>query len=96
MKLAKRNIERYFRVVGIVDEFDLTLDVLEKKVNRFFTGIKDLYYQNKNEGVTRNKGKTHASLTKENEMFLKNKFAVDYELYEFVRQRLYDQRDGII
>ena len=40
---AKRNIERYYPVVGVLEQFDDTLRVLEKAVPNFFTGVYKLY-----------------------------------------------------
>jgi len=40
---AKRNVEKYYAVVGVLEEFDLTLKVLEAYVPRFFDGSEAFY-----------------------------------------------------
>jgi hypothetical protein len=44
MQRAKRNVEEHYAVVGILEEMDLTLQVLENYVPRFFSGATKLYY----------------------------------------------------
>ena len=36
MSIAKRNVEKYFAVVGVLELLDLSLEVLENYVPRFF------------------------------------------------------------
>lgn len=45
LERAKSNVERYFSVVGILEELNSTLAVLERQLPYFFTGVKDLYYK---------------------------------------------------
>jgi hypothetical protein len=44
MQRAKRNVEEHYAVVGILEEMDLTLQVLENYVPRFFSGATKVYY----------------------------------------------------
>lgn len=42
---AKSNVERYFPVVGILEELNVTLQMFERKIPYFFRGAQKLYYK---------------------------------------------------
>ncbi|KAF2348739.1 Sulfotransferase [Trinorchestia longiramus] len=42
---AQRNLADHFSTVGVLEELNLTLAVLERKLPKFFTGVTELYYQ---------------------------------------------------
>ena len=44
LRLAKENVEKHYAVVGVLEELNKTLTVLEHYVPRFFKGAKDIYY----------------------------------------------------
>ena len=44
MRKAKENVEKHYAVVGVLEELNKTLTVLEHYVPRFFKGAKDLYW----------------------------------------------------
>ena len=44
MRKAKENVEKHYAVVGVLEELNKTLTVLEHYVPRFFKGAKDVYY----------------------------------------------------
>ena len=41
---AKRNVEAAYPVVGVIEQLDATLTVLEKRLPYFFQGARNLYY----------------------------------------------------
>ena len=43
MQKAKRNVEKYYAVVGVLEEMNKTLTVLEHYIPRFFAGASDIY-----------------------------------------------------
>lgn len=43
---AKKNVEKYYQVVGVLEELNGTLDVLEEQIPQFFAGARALYQQN--------------------------------------------------
>ena len=49
---AKRNVEQAYPVVGVLEQLDATLEVLEARLPQFFDGARDLYY-GKLKGVLR-------------------------------------------
>ena len=48
MRKAKENVEKHYAVVGVLEELNKTLTVLEHYVPRFFKGAKDVYYSKNN------------------------------------------------
>ena len=42
---AKYTIEKFYSVVGIVERWNETLEVLEKYIPRFFRGVTQVYHQ---------------------------------------------------
>lgn len=43
LQIAKENVEKYYSVVGVLEEFNTTLQVIEFKIPYFFKGIQKLY-----------------------------------------------------
>ncbi|XP_057653936.1 uronyl 2-sulfotransferase-like [Diorhabda carinulata] len=43
LQRAKDNVVKYFPVVGVLEEFNVTLEILEHKIPYFFKGIQKLY-----------------------------------------------------
>ena len=44
LQKAKENVEKNYAVVGILEELNITLTVLEHYIPKFFKGAKDLYW----------------------------------------------------
>lgn len=44
MQRAKRNVDEHYAVVGILEEMDVSLQVMEKYIPRFFSGATEIYY----------------------------------------------------
>ncbi len=44
MRKAKENVEKHYAVVGVLEELNMTLTVLEHYVPRFFKGALDTYW----------------------------------------------------
>jgi len=84
---AKRNVENFYEVVGVLEDLELSIKILEKKIPQYFAGALELY-QSSPEHVI-NKGKNKASkvsdLTKQ---LIRNNLTLEYEFYDFVRGRL--------
>lgn len=65
--MAKRNVDRYFPVVGVLEELNTTLEVLEEKIPYFFKGVQTLYYKD--------------LLRKENGLFINERILIDDFLF---------------
>lgn len=91
LRQAKANIEKYFPVVGVLEELNATLAVLESKLPLFFTGVRELYFHQLLE--------PHINWNKKQTQYLKNRIrrkvekrlALEYELYIWAKQRLMEQ-----
>ena len=42
--MAKKNIEKHFGVVGVLEDFNKTLTVLENYIPMFFRGVTKVYW----------------------------------------------------
>ncbi|KAG1649447.1 Heparan sulfate 2-O-sulfotransferase 1 [Nymphon striatum] len=54
LNVAKYNIENYYAVVGVLEDMDKTLQVLERYIPKFFSGISEIY-RSKAKGNTEGK-----------------------------------------
>ncbi|XP_037076783.1 heparan sulfate 2-O-sulfotransferase pipe-like [Pollicipes pollicipes] len=93
---AKRVVESEYAVVGLLEDWDTSLTVMEKLVPRFFAGASVLYRE-----------KVAANRTQRNENFYKPKlseairqkmtknFHTEIEFYQFVKRRLYKQYESL-
>ena len=48
MQRAKRNVEQHYSVVGVLEDMDITLQVLEGYIPRFFRNARQTYYGEQN------------------------------------------------
>ena len=94
LKIAKANVERYYSVVGVLEKFNETLEVLENYVPAFFKDARKIYKNMMNERsvnqfINQNKFKKKPnSVIKE---LVKVNFTTEIEFFNFCKQRLYRQ-----
>jgi len=91
MRKAKENVEKNYAVVGVLEELNKTLTVLEHYVPRFFKGAKDVYWNEiqKFSKINRNIYKpTTAEATKD---IVRKNFTRELEFFDFCKQRLHKQ-----
>lgn len=85
---AMQNVERHFAVVGVLEELDKSLEILENYVPRFFRDARKVHksmhkaFQEKNKNIY--KPKTPGYIK---DVLMAN-FSVEIEFYEFCKQRL--------
>ena len=48
LQQAKQNIEKWYPVIGVLDNINKTLAVMEKTVPEYFSGVSDIYYRQGN------------------------------------------------
>ena len=90
LELAKRNVERYYSVVGVVEKMSESLQVLENYVPAYFRYARKIYKEIMNEELVNiNKGKPKVS--KEVKQLIKQNFTLEIEFYEFCKRRLMKQ-----
>ncbi|KAJ8035246.1 Uronyl 2-sulfotransferase [Holothuria leucospilota] len=93
VQIAKRNIEKYFSLVGISEQMDHVTILLQKLFPDLLSGLNNIY-RNKNAKMakaTSTIGKVPPS--PETVAILKNKLRHDYDLYEYIKKRFYDLRN---
>ncbi len=121
---AKENIEKWYSVIGILEDLDATLKVLEAALPSFFrdatkfynyvkgtqditwsVGFKSILFLGPAPKVDRsnmikvrlkrgaviNKNDMNVGISDVNRVALKRKLSKEYDLYDFVKQRLYAQ-----
>ncbi|KAK4294416.1 hypothetical protein Pmani_032957 [Petrolisthes manimaculis] len=93
LQMAKYQAEYEYAVVGLTEEWNTTLAVLEHYLPMFFRGARQRYWSQEfedNHMVNKNM-KKYKEVREEVTKLLKEKLALEYELYEFLRQRLHQQ-----
>ena len=86
LSAAKRNVEKYFAVVGVLERLDETLFVLEKKLGVFMKGVSRLY-----RGQKANKAWRREEISREAADKMKSILSLEYEFFDFVNARLTKQ-----
>ena len=91
MKKAMDNVEKHYAVVGILEEMNKTLTVLEHYVPRFFKGALQSYWDDihKFSKINRNIYKPPVSETTKD--IVRKNFTREIEFFEFCKQRLHKQ-----
>ncbi|XP_077981927.1 uronyl 2-sulfotransferase-like [Glandiceps talaboti] len=84
---AKENVEKYFLVVGLTEEYDETLKLFEKMMPRFFEGALKILQTPGAIRSTKTKKKIEPSA--EVVDIMNQRLALENEFYEFIRQRFY-------
>ncbi|XP_045596874.2 heparan sulfate 2-O-sulfotransferase pipe [Procambarus clarkii] len=96
LQQAKTVVEREFAVVGVLEEWDKTLAVLEHYIPRYFNKATEIYY-NELHGNKRlmNENFYKPKVEQAAKDFLRRNFTIEAEFYAFVRQRLLRQHSAI-
>ena len=90
LQRAKTVVETQYSVVGVVEQRNLSLAVMEAFLPRWFQGVFD--HLNPIEGSLRN---PHPEPSKEVVMVLRERLKLDYDFYSFVLQRLHKQKKSL-
>eukprot|EP00095_Tigriopus_kingsejongensis_P010557 snap_masked-scaffold421_size176100-processed-gene-0.2 protein:Tk10557 transcript:snap_masked-scaffold421_size176100-processed-gene-0.2-mRNA-1 annotation:"heparan sulfate 2-o-sulfotransferase pipe" len=90
-KLAVANVESHFAVVGVLEEMDKSMTVLEHFLPRFFTGVKEVYSKNKQYWSNVNKNKFRPEVSGYVRDLVKRNMTREIEFYEYCKQRLHKQ-----
>lgn len=93
--IAKSNVEKYYSVVGITENMQETLTVMEAKLPRFFDGAYDTYFND--ELISQNKNVNHlkTKISEETRNILNTNFTYEVQFYEFCKERLQKQLKGL-
>ncbi|XP_042219966.1 heparan sulfate 2-O-sulfotransferase pipe-like, partial [Homarus americanus] len=93
LQKAKYQAEYDYSVVGLAEEWNTTLAVLEEYLPMFFQGARQRYWSQEFEAerqVNKNP-KKYSEVPEKIIKLLKERMGPEYELYEFLRQRLHLQ-----
>ena len=92
---AKENVEKYFAVVGVLEEIAQSLVVFEKFVPLYFRNATNKYDYLMNEAKTRgwsmNRNMQRPKLQNIIWNYLKRNFSYEIDFYEFCKSRLHKQ-----
>ncbi|XP_054256845.1 uronyl 2-sulfotransferase-like [Macrosteles quadrilineatus] len=91
LERAKSNVERYFPVVGILEELNSTLVVLEKKLPYFFAGVQEIYFKQLLEPHKNKNRQRPRHVSEEARKKLRSCLKLEYEFYYWLRRRLLNQ-----
>ncbi|CAB3365002.1 Hypothetical predicted protein [Cloeon dipterum] len=93
LERAKSNVEKYFKVVGVLENLNETLSVLERSLPRYFRGVQELYFNELQTEMKYNKNKNNPRKMKEStRRKLESSLKLEYDFYYFVKKRLLNQR----
>jgi len=91
MRKAKENVERHYAVVGVLEELNKTLTVLEHYVPRFFKGALDVYWKEINVFSKINRNIYKPPVLEEVKDIVRKNFTRELEFFDFCKQRLHKQ-----
>ncbi|XP_047475947.1 heparan sulfate 2-O-sulfotransferase pipe-like [Penaeus chinensis] len=91
LQKAKENVERYYSVVGVLEELNVTLAVLEHYIPRFFRGARDLYWGEIKRFSKVNRNAFKPSIPERIKEMVRKNFTREIEFYKFCKRRLYKQ-----
>lgn len=91
LQQAKYNVEKYYSVVGVLEDMNKTLSVLDGYVPRFFKGVKDVYWNEVQQFTKINRNIYKPKVEEKVKDIVRKNFTRELEFYEFCRQRLHLQ-----
>ncbi|XP_066956265.1 heparan sulfate 2-O-sulfotransferase pipe isoform X1 [Macrobrachium rosenbergii] len=91
LQKAKENVEKNYAVVGVLEDLNTTLTVLEHYVPRFFKGAKHLYWNEVQRFSKVNRNIYKPPVSEKIKDIVRKNFTREIEFYEFCKRRLYMQ-----
>ncbi len=88
LEKAKENVERHYSVVGVLEQFDKSLEVLEEFVPFYFRDARRVYRGTVKENFHENRNSMKRRPPPEVMEALRRNFTREFEFYHFCRQRL--------
>lgn len=90
LNLAKLHIEKYYPVVGVMESMNKSIIVMEKVNPNFYSGAMVAYMKDMEGYQAANKGKDYKDLSEAfvNKPEFRERYAPEYELYEYLSHRL--------
>merc|ERR1712110_325760 len=91
MKRAMKHVEENYAVVGILEEMNKTLTVLEHYVPRFFKGALNTYWEEIHMYSKINRNIYKPPVSEATKEIVRRNFTREIEFFEFCKQRLHKQ-----
>ncbi|XP_017468081.1 PREDICTED: heparan sulfate 2-O-sulfotransferase pipe-like [Rhagoletis zephyria] len=93
LQLAKKHVENEYAVVGSWEDLNVTLEVLEHYIPKFFRRATELYFDGENglAATQNNANPWKPTISSHIKEMLRKNFTAEYEFYNFCKQRLYKQ-----
>jgi len=91
LRKAKENVEKHYAVVGVLEELNKTLTVMEHYIPRFFKGAKDVYWNEINVFSKINRNIYKPPVAEETKNIVRKNFTRELEFFDFCKQRLHKQ-----
>ncbi|KAF2901601.1 hypothetical protein ILUMI_04588 [Ignelater luminosus] len=91
LQKAKMAVEQHYAVVGVLEDLNSTLTVLEHYVPRFFKGAFEVYWDEISRYNTINRNTFKPPVSEEVKEIVRRNFTKEIEFYQFCKQRLHKQ-----
>jgi len=91
MRKAMENVEKHYAVVGVLEDLNKTLTVLENYIPRFFKGAKHVYYNQIQKFSKINRNIYKPPVSEQVKETVRQNFTREIEFFEFCKQRLHKQ-----
>ncbi len=88
---AIRNVESSFAVVGVLEEMEKSLAVLEHYLPRFFNGVTEVYANRDEWGQNVNKNIYQPKVQEYVKQLVRTNITREVEFYQYCKQRLHRQ-----
>ena len=93
---AKENVERFYTVVGVLEDMNRTLEVFEAAMPDTFVGAKALYLSDREIERKQMRNAYKLPVAEDTMAAVRANFTREIEFYEFVKQRLHDQHERLV
>jgi len=91
MRRAMHNVEQHYAVVGVLEDLNKTLTVLEHYVPRFFKGALNTYWNEVHMFSKINRNIYKPPVSEATKEMVRRNFTHEIEFFEFCKQRLHKQ-----
>jgi len=91
MRRAMHNVESHYAVVGVLEDLNKTLTVLEHYVPRFFKGALNTYWNEVHMFSKINRNIYKPPVSEATKELVRRNFTHEIEFFEFCKQRLHKQ-----
>jgi hypothetical protein len=88
LQKAKANIEMYYNVIGLQEDFTRFLELLEIVFPNYFNGVVEVYKLHKS--IQKNQTRLKPEVSQETKDKMKAQLGLEYDFYNFVKLRFYN------